>query len=156
MLRRAEERGELQPPLGEERRSRLGSERRGGIFHGRDFDPPVARLARPRRAGEDDERRAGGAAGGDGVGRHARREWMGRVDDGVDALVREIGGEARGAAEAADAQRDRRRRGIGGRARKREERLDLGVVGDPPRERARFRRAAENEQAKALQGAAPW
>ena len=33
--------------------------------------------------------------------------------------------------------------------------LDLGVIGEPPRERARFRRAAENEQAKALQGAAP-
>ena len=81
---------------------------------------------------------------------------MGRVDDGVDALAREIGGEACDAAEAADAQRDRRRRGIGRRAREREDRLDLGVIGDPPRQRARFRRAAENEQAKALQGAAPW
>ena len=97
----------------------------------------------------------GGAAGGDGVGRHAGRERMGGVDDGVDALAREIGGEALGAAEAADAQRDRRRRGVRRRAGEREDRLDLGLVGDPPRQRARFRRAAENEQAKALQGAAP-
>ena len=81
---------------------------------------------------------------------------MSGVDDGVDAFFRDIGGEARGAAEAADAGRDRRRRGIGRRARKREERLDLAIVGDPPRERTRFRCAAENEQAKALQGAAPW
>ena len=80
---------------------------------------------------------------------------MGRVDDGVDALAREKGGQALGAAEAADAPGDRRRRGIGGRARKRQERRDVGLVGEPPRERARFRRAAENEQAKALQWAAP-
>ena len=34
-------------------------------------------------------------------------------------------------------------------------RRNIGLIGDPPRERARFRRAAENEQAKALQWAAP-
>jgi hypothetical protein len=81
---------------------------------------------------------------------------MSSVDDGVDAFFRDIGGEARGAAEAADAGRDRRRRGTGRCARKREDGVDLGIIGDPPRERTRFRRAAENEQAKALQGAAPW
>ena len=81
---------------------------------------------------------------------------MGRVDDGVDALGREIGGKACDAAEAADAQRDRRGRGVGRRAGEREDRRDLGVIGEAPRQRARFRRAAENEQAKALQGAAPW
>jgi hypothetical protein len=81
---------------------------------------------------------------------------MGRVDDGVDALAREIGGEARDPAEAADAQRDRRRRGIGRRARERKDCADLGVVDDAPRQRARFGRAAKNEQAKALQAAAPW
>jgi hypothetical protein len=81
---------------------------------------------------------------------------MGRVNDGVDALLGEIGGQARGAAEAAYAQRNRRPRGVGRRAREGEDCLDLGVIGDPPRQRARFGRAAENEQAKALQGAAPW
>jgi len=81
---------------------------------------------------------------------------MGRVDDGVDALAGEIGGEAGGAAEAADARRDRRRRRIGGCAGKREDRLDLGFGGDPTRERARLRSSAENEQANARQGAAPW
>ena len=80
---------------------------------------------------------------------------MGRVDDGVDALAREKRGQAFGAAEAAGALRNRRRRGIGGRARKRKDRRDIGLIGDPPRERARFRRAAENEQAKAVQAAAP-
>jgi hypothetical protein len=81
---------------------------------------------------------------------------MGRVDHRIDALIGQKGGQARGAAEAADARGDRRRRGVGRRAREREDRLDLGVVDDAPRQRARFGRAAKNEQAKALQAAAPW
>ena len=80
---------------------------------------------------------------------------MGRVDDGVDALACEKRSQAFGAAEAADALRNRRWRGIGGRARKRQDGRNIGLIGDPPRERARFRRAAENEQTKAVQWAAP-
>jgi hypothetical protein len=80
---------------------------------------------------------------------------MRRVDDRVDALAFEVGGEALGAAEAADALRDRRRRGIGGYARKRQNGRNIRLAGDPPRERARFRRSAENEQTKAVQRAAP-
>ena len=80
---------------------------------------------------------------------------MGRVDDGVDALAREIGGQALGAAEAANALRNRRSGRIGSRARKRQNRRNIGLIGNPPRERACFRRAAKNEQAKAVQWAAP-
>ena len=80
---------------------------------------------------------------------------MGCVDHRIDALAREIGGEALGAAKAADAQRDRRRRGVRRRAGQRENRRDVALAGDAPRERARLRRAAEDEQAKALQAAAP-
>jgi len=80
---------------------------------------------------------------------------MGRVDDGADALGLEIGGQTRSAAEAADALRDGRWRGIGGRARERQDWRNIGLIGDPPRERGRLRRAAENEQTKALQWAAP-
>jgi hypothetical protein len=81
---------------------------------------------------------------------------MGRVDHRIDALLSEIGRKARRAAEAADPDRDRRGRGIDRRAGEREDRLDPSVAGNPPSERARFRRAAENEYAKLLQGAAPW
>jgi hypothetical protein len=80
---------------------------------------------------------------------------MGRVDDSADALGREIGGEALGAAEAANALRDRRSGRIGGRARKRENPRDVALTSDAARERACFRRAAKNEQAKAVQRAAP-
>jgi hypothetical protein len=80
---------------------------------------------------------------------------VGRVDDSADAFARDIRGQTVGAAEAADALRNRRWRRIGGRARKRQDRRDMGLSGDPPGEPARFRRAAENEQAKARQWAAP-
>ena len=80
---------------------------------------------------------------------------MGRVDDGADAFARDIGDQTVGAVEAANALRNRRWRGIGGCARKRQDCRNIGLIGDPPRERARFRRAAENEQAKTRQWAAP-
>jgi hypothetical protein len=80
---------------------------------------------------------------------------MGRVDHRIDALAREIRGEALGAAKPADAQRDWRRRGVRRRAGERENRGDIALARDAPRERARLRRAAEYEQAKALQAAAP-
>jgi len=80
---------------------------------------------------------------------------MGRIDHGVDALGLEIRRKALGAAEAADPLWNRRGRRLRGGAGEREERRDAGLVRQAARERARFRRSAENEKAKALQGAAP-
>jgi hypothetical protein len=80
---------------------------------------------------------------------------MGCVDNGVDALAGEKRRQAFGAAKAADASSDRRWSGGGRRPRQRQDCRNSGLIGDPPRERARLRRAAENEQAKALQWAAP-
>jgi hypothetical protein len=80
---------------------------------------------------------------------------VGRIDHGVDALGLEIGRKTLGAAEAAGPLRDRRGRGVRGRAGERQERRDGGLVRQAARERACFRRSAKNEKAKALQGAAP-
>jgi len=80
---------------------------------------------------------------------------MGRVDDRADALAGEKRGETFGAAEAADPLRNWRPSGIGGRAGKRQDGGDIGFAGDPRGQRARLRRTAENEQAKAVQKAAP-
>jgi hypothetical protein len=80
---------------------------------------------------------------------------MGRVDNGVDVLSGEKRREALGAAKAADAARDWRWSGIGRRSRQRQECRNIGLIGDPPRKRARLRRSAENEQTNALQWAAP-
>ena len=155
VLRRAGEGGELEPPLGQEHGLRRGAERVDRLLHRRDLVPAVAFLSGPWRAGEDDERRRGRAAGGKSVGRHARGEGMGRVDDDVDALGAKIGREALGTPEAADALRDRRRRRIGGRAGERQDGFEIRLAREAARQRARFRRSAEDEQANGLQGTAP-
>jgi len=155
MLRRLCEDGELQPALREEDCSRGDPESVDGLIHGHDLDPAVARLACPRRPAEDNERRIGRPAGGDRVGRHARSERMGRVDNGVDVLSSEKRRQAFGAAKAADASTDRSWGGVGCRPRQRQDCCNIGLIGDPARKGARLRRAAENEQAKALQWAAP-
>src|ERR1700677_558010 len=155
MLRRSREGGELQATLSQKYRLRPNPKSRGGVVHGRDLDPPVIGFRRPRGAGEHDKWGIGRAAGRDRVGRHARSERMGRVDNGADVLSGEKRRQAFGAATDADATRDWRWSGVGRRARQRQDCLDIGLIGDPPRERARLRRAAENEQAKALQWAAP-
>ncbi len=77
------------------------------------------------------------------------------VDDRVDALARQKRRQAVGPAKAADALGDRRRRGIRGRARERQHGVDVGLIGEAPRQRAGLARAAENEQAKAVQAKAP-
>jgi hypothetical protein len=80
---------------------------------------------------------------------------MGRINDSVDTLARDIGSQTRRVAEAANPLTDRRRGGIGGCARERQNGTDIGIIGDPPRKGAGLRRAAKNEQTKAVQRAAP-
>jgi hypothetical protein len=80
---------------------------------------------------------------------------MGGVNNGVDALAGEKRRQAFGAAKAADASRDWRRSRFGRRPRERQDCRKVGLIGDPPRKHAGFRGAAENEQTKRLQWAAP-
>lgn len=155
MLRRLREDGELQTALSQKYRLRPNPKSGDGVLHGRDLDPAVARLARPRRPAEDDERGTGRAAGRDRVGRDARSERMGRVDNGVDVLTGEKCRQVFGAAKAADAPRDWRRSRFGRRSCERQDCGNIGLIRDPPRERAGLRRSAENEQTKRLQWAAP-
>jgi hypothetical protein len=155
MLRRSHERGQLQPALGEESRPPPSAKSRDGVLHGHDLDPAVAGLARPGRPGEDDERRVGRATSRNRVRGHARSERMGRVDDGADALAPKKCYQALDAAEAPDALGNWRLSRIGCCAGKRQDWRNIGLVSKPPRKRACLRRAAENEQAKALQWAAP-
>ena len=133
----------------------IGEDGIDGLLDCRDLDPAIARLACPGRTSEDHEGRVGRSAGCTRVGRHARSERMGRVDNSVDALAGEKRRQAFGAAKAADASRDWRWCGVGRCARKRQDRRNIGLIGDPPRKRARLRRATENEQTKGLQWAAP-
>lgn len=155
MLRRSREGGELQPALSQKDCPWLLPKSVHGRIDCRDLDPAVAGLACPRRPAEDDERRVGRSAGCKRVGGHARSERMGRVDDGADALSGEKRRQAFDAAKAADALGNWRVSRIGRGPRERQDCRNIGLVSKPARKRAGFRRAAENEQAKALQWAAP-
>ena len=155
MLGRSREGRELQPALGEEDCFRGGSESVNGLIDCRDLDPAIAKLACPGWASEDDMRRIRRSASRDRIRGHARSERMRRVDDGADALADKKSGQACDATEAANALGDRRLRGIGGRPGERQHGRNIGVASKPARERARLRRATENEQTKRLQWAAP-
>jgi hypothetical protein len=154
MLRGAREGGELQPTLGEENCSGARSDGVDGLVHRGDLDPAITRLACPGRTGEHCERGVGRSASRERVRGHNRSERMSRIDNSADALALKERRQAFGAAEAADALGNWRLSGIGRRPRQRQD-GPIRLVGDPPCERACLGRAAENEQAKALQGAAP-
>ena len=87
------------------------------------------------------------ARGSGGVFRNDVRIGMRGVDQGVDTLRGEIIGEARGAAKAADADRHGVRNRRGGAAGKRQRHVEIAAFGEPFAEQARFRGAAENEDA---------
>jgi hypothetical protein len=80
---------------------------------------------------------------------------MCRIDNGVNLVVSDVARQTFGAAKSADAQRDRRSCGVCRGTSKRKDRREVGRARDAPSQRARFGRAPKNEQAQALQGAAP-
>ena len=84
----------------------------------------------------------------------AAKGWVASITASIRSAAR-IGHEALGAAEAADALRDRRGRGLAVAPASDRSGVDSRLAGEAARERACFRRSAENEKAKALQGAAP-
>ncbi len=111
------------------------------------LDPAIAGNGGPRRPPQRHERHAGAACGGRGVVRNDVRIRMGGVDQGVDSLRNEIVGEARCAAKTADADwhgvRNRRR----GAAGERQRHVEIAAPGEAFAKEARFRGAAENEDA---------
>jgi hypothetical protein len=72
---------------------------------------------------------------------------MRRIDESTDFLLREIFRETLRAAEAADPHRHGLLRRCGGTARKREHHHKVDAPGEPLRQLARFRSAAQNEDA---------
>lgn len=155
MLGRSREGCELQPAVREEDRSRAGSESVDCIIHGRDLDPAIVGLSGPGWAAQNDERRIGRSASCNRVCGHARSERMGCVDNGAYALADKKCGQAIGAAEAADALGNWHLSRIGCRPRQRQDWRNIGRAGKPPSDGAGFQRAAENEQTKTVQWAAP-
>ena len=79
--------------------------------------------------------------------RNDSRVGMRGVDQSVDALRDEIVGQARGAAKAADANRHGMRDRRSGAAGERQRHVEIAALGEAFAEQARFRGAAENEDA---------
>ena len=69
------------------------------------------------------------------------------IDESIYFLFREIVREAFGSAKASDAHRNGLLRRRGGAAREREHHRKVGAPGEPLRQLARFRGAAQNEDA---------
>ena len=72
---------------------------------------------------------------------------MGGVDQGIDARVNQKIGKSRGAAEAATADRDGQRNRCDSAAGERERNIEIGTPGQTLGQAARFRSAAEYEDA---------
>ena len=113
MLRRGAERRQLLPPDGQQHAARRGAERvappASMSATGR---PAVARLGAPGGRVRRSSGRRRGAAAATALRRDLRGERMGGVDQRVDRVRAQIGGKPVGAAEAADAVRDRRQRRV--------------------------------------------
>ncbi len=109
MLRRRREGVQVETPQAEKHPTRRRTEgRRGCIGVAHDM-PVIASLGLPGRSRDRNQRNAGSATGGDGVGRNLVGVGMRRIDDYSDRMIGEEAGKAVGAAEAADARRSGRR-----------------------------------------------
>ena len=139
-----ERREALAPGRQEDAPPRAGQERGGGVQRG-GRAPVDLGIALERGALEAQQRDPGLGAGLRRRPRHPLGERVRRVDDRVDALGAQVGGEAGGAAEPADPDL------AGWQARARDaagERRDDAHLGRPAqrrRERARLAGAAEDE-----------
>lgn len=150
VLRRGGKGMQLLAAEAEKDAARCRSERQSGSRRRWNDLPAIASLRIPWRTHEGGEWHAGAGAGEDGVRRHLIGIGMRRVDDRIDGVLAEEVDEAIDTAEAADSRRDRLRFGRGRPAGERERRFEARVAGKFLGKGGRFRRAAEDEDAKSL------
>ena len=139
---------QLLPAEAQEYAAWSGSQRNcrvGGV--GYDL-PAIAGLGLPDRAYKRSERDTGLTGSADGIGRDLVGIGMRGIDHCGDGLLAEEAREALDPAEAADARGQRLRPGRRGSAGQRQRRLEARIVGEESRQRGRFRRAAEDQNAK--------
>ena len=144
VLRRRGEWREVFLADGEEDAAGYRAERVGGFLDGGDFMPGRAGGAGPGGAVYRQQRRPGLGGGGGGVVGHLRGEGVGGVEQGVDLVLAEVGGQAVDAAEAADAAGDRLRDGVAGAAGERQGRVPR-AVGERAGQAGSFGGAAEDQ-----------
>lgn len=145
MLRRAGERIERQATeTGENsaRHLRQGVDR---LFDGRERMPQIARLGLPGRPFERDQRHGGQFAGSNCIGTDDGSKRMGGIDHDADLVLDDVISQSLDPAEAADAERQVGRHGIGRASGERQRRCEPPVACDPPRQRVGFAGAAEQQ-----------
>ena len=125
MPRRRRKSGQLQAADGQENPPRPHAQRGRRRRHVGHAGPTVA-IPRSMPAGSNRRAaRANAAAGGNGVSRHLRGEWMGRIDHDIDLLIRQIRFQPLDAAKPADPERDRRQHRVPRPPGKRQHRLNV-------------------------------
>jgi hypothetical protein len=147
MLRRCAERRDLLAAERDEYPPRRAAEHVDRLGDIGNLDPAIADDPRPRRPAQRDESDAGRRDRLRGVRRHLGGIGMRRIDQDVDALARQIVCEPGRTAEAASSHGDGLRRWLPGTAGERQGQRQVGLRRQPLRQQARFRRAAENEDA---------
>ena len=128
---------------------RRGTERANCIQRISGFDPAVPGNGNPGGTAQRQQRNPGLSGGGCGVGGHDGRVGVGRIDQDIDVVIGEVAGETVGAAEAAAPHRDRLACRRGGTAGQRQRDGKVRPAGQAAGQFARFRGAAENENAHA-------
>lgn len=118
-----------------------------GLADRADACPAVTRRLLPARPFQPQQRYAGRPARRAGIVGNLSGKGMGRIDHQIDAVFLKIGHKPLDTAETAGAHRHRLRCGIDGTAGKRQRDGEIGPAGKPARKRARFGRAAQNEDA---------
>ena len=121
-----------------------GAHRGTGVVN---FGPSIARDGVPWWSVQHQKRHGAASRGFHCVGGNHGRIGMRGVDQSVDAFGGKICGQALGAAEAADAYRHRMRDRRGGAAGERQGHIEPAALREAFAEQARFRGAAQNEDA---------
>ncbi len=127
-----------------------GAESVGRSVEIRHRAPALAVYGAPRGSREGDQWHVATAASRNRMSRDAGRERVGRVHNGLDGLMVEIGREPIDTTEPTDPRRDVGQGGAGGPARQRQGGRDIGATREGGAERGGFRGTAEDQEAHRL------
>jgi len=137
----------LLPADGQEDAARRLTQRRHRIGNRGNARPAVAGNLFPAEPLQPQQRNAGRTAGRAGIGGNPFGEGMRGIEQEIDRMRFKIGGKPLGAAETAGSHRYGLRRGIERAAGKRQRDGEIGFFAKASGQIARFRRAAQNEDA---------
>lgn len=135
------------PADGQEDTARRFTKRRHRIGNRGNASPAITGNLFPAEPLQPQQRNAGRGAGCAGIDGNLFGEGMRGIDQEIDRMRSKIGGKPFGTAETTGAHRHGLRRGIKRAAGERQRDGEIGTLAKPTGQIARFRRAAQNEDA---------